>query len=69
MENVKMFLFVRWIATCYADEHCDNKMRSQHDEGFDKTTAMSVLNMEGGNWYKEKLNYFNAITLNPYKLI
>ena len=34
MEEVKIFLFTRWIATCYADEHLDNEMKCDHDEGF-----------------------------------
>lgn len=27
MDEVKMFLFARWIATCYADTHLDSKMK------------------------------------------
>jgi hypothetical protein len=27
MEEVKIFLFARWIETCYADEHLDNEMK------------------------------------------
>ena len=59
MENVKMFLFSRWIATCYADEHLDDKKRHTSDEGFDKNTAMSALNRVSGYWYKEQLKHFN----------
>jgi hypothetical protein len=57
--NVKMFLFARWIATCYADEHLDKNMKSQHEKGFKEEEAMSVLNRESGEWYKEQLKYFN----------
>jgi len=56
---VKMNLFARWISTCYADEHVDKNMKSQHEFGFDPSTAMSVLNMESGLWWKEQLEYFD----------
>ena len=58
-ENVKMFLFARWISTCYADTHLDSEKRSQHDIGFNASEAMSVLNREDGHWYKKQLEYFN----------
>lgn len=58
-----MFLFARWIATCYADEHLDDKMRYID---FDRTTAMSVLNRENGNWYKEQLKQFNDVVYPNY---
>lgn len=59
MEGVKMFLFGRWIATCYADEHLDSKMKSQHEEGFNGSEGMSVLNIESGIWWKKRLEFFN----------
>ena len=60
MEDVKMFLFARWIATSYADEHLDENMKHSCDEGYDCGSAMSVLNRVNGTWWREKLNYFNA---------
>lgn len=61
MERVKMFLFARWIATCYADEHCDNKMISQHEPEFDGSEAMSVLNRESGFWWQDQLKHFENV--------
>lgn len=58
--NVKMFLFARWISTCYADIHLDSKMKSEHDEGFNPGEAISVLNRENGEWWKTRLEYFNS---------
>lgn len=66
MEEVKMFLFSRWIATCYADEHVDEKMRYSDNKDFDVTTEMSVLNRESGQWYKDKVKHFNAIVYPNY---
>ena len=57
-EKVKMFLFARWISTCYADEHLDDKMRYTDNPEFDSSTAMSVLNREDGKWWKGQLEYF-----------
>ena len=59
MEEVKMFLFARWMATCYADEHIDEKMRHTSVEGYDQSTEMSVLNRESVEWWKKQLQYFN----------
>lgn len=67
MDEVKMFLFAKWIATCYADEHLDEKMRHSGHEEFDNTTEMSVLNREGGNWWKDQLKYFNDIVYPNYQ--
>ena len=64
--DVRAFLFARWLATSYADEHLDNEMRYSDNEGFDSSTAMSVLNREGGEWYKEQLKYFNNEVLPNY---
>jgi len=66
MDEVKMFLFARWIATCYADEHLDEKMRYTDNENFDVTTAMSILNRETGHWYKKQLKYFNDVVYLNY---
>jgi hypothetical protein len=65
-DKVKMFLFTRWIATCYADTHLDSKMRSEHDEGFNDSEAISVLNRETGHWYKKQLNHFNNVVYPNY---
>lgn len=54
MENesgVKMFLFARWISTCYADTEVD---------------GLSVLNAESGEWWKSQLNYFNEMVYPNY---
>lgn len=64
--NVKMFLFTRWMATCYADEHMDNNNKSQHDEEFDSVQAISVLNRERGEWYKTQLKFFNEVVYPNY---
>ena len=50
-ENVKMFLFARWISTCCADVHID---------------GMSVLNKESGEWWKKQLEYFNETVYPNY---
>jgi len=65
-ENVKMFLFARWIATCYADEHVDDKMVSQHEKEYNQWDAMSVLNRETGHWWKKQLEYFNKVVYKNY---
>ncbi len=56
---VKMNLFARWISISYADEHVDRNMNSQHSLEFDKSSAMSVLNMESGIWWRDQLKYFD----------
>lgn len=72
MENVeyeaeiKMFLFARWIATCYADTHLDENMKSEHDQGFNSSEAMSVLNRKTGYWYMEQLKHFNDVVYLNY---
>ena len=67
MDEVKMFLFARWIATCYADEHLDEKMRYSDNEDFDSSTAISVLNRETGYWYKEQLKHFNDVVYRDWE--
>jgi hypothetical protein len=66
MENAKIFLFTRWISTCYADEHLDNKMRHTSSECFDASAAMSVLNKEDGHWWKKQLEHFNDVVWPNY---
>lgn len=66
MDEVKMFLFARWIATCYADTHLDSEMKCEHDEGFNSSEAISVLNRETGHWYKKQLKYFNDFVYPNY---
>jgi FAD/FMN-containing dehydrogenase len=46
-ENTKAFLFAKWLAMNYADEHIDG--------------GLSVLNRETGHWYKEQLKHFNEV--------
>ena len=50
--NVRMFLFARWMSTCYADT-CD-------------VNRLSVLNTESGEWWKEKLEHFNETVYPNY---
>lgn len=64
--KVKMFLFARWIATCYADTHLDEKKRSEHDKGFNQSNSMSVLNREDGYWYKKQLEHFENVVWPNY---
>jgi len=66
MEDVKMMLFARWLSTCYADEHLDDKMRYTDNPDFDRTTAMSVLNRENGYWYMEQIKHFNDVVYPNY---
>ena len=66
MTNTKMFLFVRWIATCYADDYLDEKMRHTSNKDFDSSTAMCVLNRETGHWYKKQLKHFNKVVYPNY---
>jgi hypothetical protein len=65
-DKVKMFLFARWMATCYADEHCDDKMVSQHEPNFNPQESMSVLNREKGQWWKEQLEHFEKVVYPNY---
>ena len=60
-DNTKMFLFARWISTCYADDYLDENMKHTSDPEFDKSTAMCILNRESGYWWKEQLNHFNNV--------
>jgi len=55
MEDVKMFLFARWMATCYAETTLNNLPEE-----------LSVLNIESGTWWKERLKYFNNIVYPNY---
>ena len=64
--RVKMFLFARWIATCYADEHCDSNMISQHEVGFSYHDSLSVLNRENGAWWKKQLEHFENVVYPNY---
>jgi len=65
-ENVKMFLFARWIATCFADSHIDSQGRTEQDIGFSPEDSMSVLNREKGEWYKDQIKYFNEVVYPNY---
>jgi uncharacterized protein YwqG len=57
-ERLKIFWFSRWISTSYADEHLDKNMKHQSEEGFDRTSELSVLNRETGYWYIDRMKYF-----------
>jgi len=64
--NTKMFLFARYLATCYADEHMNANGKSQHDMEYDPAEGMSVLNLEDGYWYMEQLKHFNDVVYPNY---
>jgi len=66
MEEVKMFLFSRWLATSYADEHLDKNMKHSSQEGYTGVDELSVLNRQNGNWYKEQIYYFNNVVYPTY---
>ena len=66
MENVKMFLFCRWMAMCYEGRLIDNNMKKSTDKGFNPDTASPILNRETGFWYKEQLIHFNETVYPNY---
>ena len=66
MDNVKMFLFTRWISTCYADTHIDINGNVQGSLSYDSSNSLSVLNMENGLWYKDKIEHFNNVVYPNY---
>jgi hypothetical protein len=66
MDDVKMFLFARWISTCYADTHIDKEKRKLYDIGYDSSTSLSVLTMEDGHWYKKQIQHFNEVVYPNY---
>ena len=66
MKSAKTLLFARWISTCYADEHLDEKKRYTDNENFDKSTAISVLNREDGYWWKKQFEHFNDVVWSNY---
>jgi len=53
MEQVKMLLFARWIATNYADVRNDSEGNVIPDDA-----GISVLNTENGEWWKKQLIVF-----------
>lgn len=65
-ERVKMFLFARWMSTCYADEHIDDNMNHQSSFKYTQKDGMSVLNRESGYWWQEQLNHFNDVVYPNY---
>lgn len=65
-EQTMAFLFSRWLAICYADEHMDNEGNSQHDINFNSSDYMSLLNRAKGDWYKEQLLHFEKVVLPNY---
>lgn len=58
-QNIKLFLFGRWISICYAETHLNFSGKTEMDFGFDRTNNLSVLNMTDGNWWKQKIKHFN----------
>ena len=66
-ENVKMFLFGRWMSTCYADTLMDENGISDLEPGFDGSTAGNLLNMTKGDWWKKQLEHFNNVVYPNYE--
>ena len=64
--DAKMFMFSRWIASCYADTLIDDKKRTIMDIGFKPKNALSVLLKEDGKWYKKQIKHFNEVVLPNY---
>lgn len=62
-----MFLFARWMATQYADEHIDSEGRSAQDFNFHPEDGMSVLNRENGEWWKKELKHFMDVVYPKYE--
>lgn len=63
---VRMFLFARWISTCYADEYLDKDNIYQGEQGFGRTTAMSALNRENEIWWVKQLQHFEEVVYPNY---
>ena len=61
-----MFLFARWISTCYADTRLDKNGKCEYDKDFDTDSALSVLNSESGTWWRRKLEHFNEVIYTKY---
>lgn len=66
MDKAQLVLFARWMAICYADEHIDDQGTHQAEPDYDRTTGMSVLNRESGEWYKKQVNYFEEVVFPNY---
>ena len=47
IENIKMFLFARWISTCYADEHKDENGNYRCKISKDSTYYWITIRKDG----------------------
>jgi len=65
-QEVKLILFARWLANCYADTHEDSRGKTEYEIGYNSEDALSILNRETGQWYKEQLDYFNKVVYPNY---
>lgn len=65
-ENVKMFMFARWISICYDGEIIDNEGIPIGDPLFNPKTAGSLLMKANGTWWKERLEHFNKVVWPNY---
>ena len=65
-EEGKMILFAMWLAMNYADSHLDSNMRPETDKDFNTSEELSVLNRKDGQWYMEKLMYFEETVYPNY---
>lgn len=65
-EDVKAFMFARWITTCYGSELLDDEGVHSSEELFNPKTAGSLLNKSKGIWWKEQLKHFNEVVWPNY---
>ncbi len=65
-ENIKAYLFARWLATCYGDDKLDEQGRYCDNPEYDESTAMALLNRVDGKWYFEQLQHFNTVVYPNY---
>lgn len=65
-ENIKAYLFARWLATCYGDDKLDEEGRYTDNPEFDASTALCLLNRVDGKWYFEQLKHFNEVVYPNY---
>lgn len=66
-ENIKAYLFARWLAMCYGDDKLDAEGRYTDNPEFDASTAMCLLNKVTGEWYFEQLEHFNTVVYPNYE--
>jgi hypothetical protein len=65
-ENIKTFLFTRWLVTSYGDVNLDSNMKSEHEHGYKKEDGLCCLNRVDGLWYIKKIQFFNSYVYPKY---